>query len=397
MFRQIILTLSALLSFCDICVAQQISPVPVAEWPELHRGVTLFASRLKKSNDRLFVQPLNTGIQVLDISNPANPRPIPTRLPQAQAMDVVDSNVFLIDSEYNLKMYNASDPGNPQLFASLPLVPHWPAVAAAGNLVFVTTNYSTIQVIDISTPSSLIVRTNIGGALSSIQFLEHVGDFIYAFGPLQTNVGYWSLLKIIDAQTAELVSEVLTPGSQANFCVAGSTVYLSESTYDCSDPKNPTLQAPLPYLSPSLTKQQAVLVLGATNRLFVTSYAGVVEFDASEPYSPVVLSQTRGSCVGMVANGDFLYVARNDSVVTYQISGQPPAIPSLQISSFGDTHDIRWINRFGDLKLLTAPTPFGPWTLNSGAVLTNDYNYNAEVMIPGDGQAGFYRLQQSAN
>jgi hypothetical protein len=351
------------------------------------------ASKLVKNGNRLFVQQDGDGIQILDITNPGNPVPIQTRLPKAVSMDVVGENVFLVDSQSNFQIYNAANPADPQLLGSLPIQSRSFALAAVGHLAFIDDS-NTLRIIDVSTPSAPRVRTNVGGApFLWIDELTHVGDLVYAFGTLRTNIGYWGLLKIIDAQTGEVVSDVQTEaGSHGAFSVAGSAVYINRSIYDCSDPRNPVRRGELPIQYVLIGR--AAFVPGTPNRLFVTTSNSIKEFDLSNPFSPLPLSSYPGWGDGLLANGDFLYVTRFGSVATFRVFGEAPTIPSLNVSLFGDVHLIKWPKRFANYTLLNAPTPSGPWTRNDRAVLVSQADDDYEVFVPSRNSGAFYKLER---
>jgi hypothetical protein len=111
-----------------------------------------------------------------------------------------------------------------------------------------------------------------------------------------------------------------------------------------------------------------------------------------EPFSPKLLSFIRDRGGDLLAAGDFLYMPYGGYVATFQIFGETATIPFLNISSYGDTHQIRWPKRFNDFKLLSAPTPAGPWTVNNHTVFTNAFSFDYKVSLPNREAGMFYRL-----
>jgi hypothetical protein len=134
------------------------------------------------------------------------------------------------------------------------------------------------------------------------------------------------------------------------------------------------------------------LVPGATNRLFYCYAYSLVELDVSDPFSPKRLSFIRDRGGDLLAAGDFLYMPYGGYVATFQIFGQTATF--LNISSYGDTHQIRWPKRFENFKLLSAPTPTGPWTLNNHPVFTNAFTFDYRVIIPSRDSGMFYKLEE---
>jgi hypothetical protein len=377
----------AILCFCDICFAQIISPVPVRS---LH--FQTFVSTVTKSHDRLYAVMDGQGVQVFDLTNPADPRPVQTRLPVARALDVVGSNVFLIDLNDNLQIYNAAEPANPQLLASLPIGSQAPAAAivVVGDLAFVNRD-NLIQVIDVSVPSQPTIRTTIGGTPTLPGIIVRSGDLIYTFA----NGAKGGLLKIINAQTPELLSELQTEAA-AGIAVVGPAVYIDQSIYDCADPRHPTLKNQLPLEESFIrTDIRAAFVPGATNRVFLGYSYSVVEYDVSDPYAPKRLSlirNTKGS--DLLADGDFLYMPYGPYLIVFQISGQPATIPSLHIAEYGDARRVAWLKGFENFKLLNAPAPSGPWTLNTQVVSSNLFTFDYEVAVSTNESRIFYKLER---
>jgi hypothetical protein len=347
------------------------------------------AVKVKKSGSRLFVQRTGAGIQALDVTDPQAPREIPTRLPEALSIEVLGSTVYMLDHESSFKVFNVSDPSNPQLLGALALSGRSSGnFAIAGGLAFVDVD-NFLGVIDITTPSSMTVRTNVGPVSRwSPPKVFQAADLVYALGSPSTGTGM--LLSVIDGRNAELLSQTKIEG-YGGFGVVGSVVYIGRTIYDCSDPRTPTVKGQLPVYV-------GATALGRNNRLYTFTYIGTVNslavLDVTDPLSPKLLSTTPASPDNPVADGDFLYTTSSGYVTIFQTDGEVPTSASLNVTPFGETHRVSWPSRFQSFKLLTAPSPSGPWSPNTRAITTNYYSFENEVVVPSRGPAAFYRLEE---
>jgi len=251
------------------------------------------ADHVIASGTHAYVAEGASGIEVLDISNPASPRRVGS-LPSTNAMRLAisGSDLYVADGSGGLKVIDVSNPASPQLVAAPALLVNGPSevhsLALGSNLLYAA--YIGLNVFDVSTPASPTGQ----GSLSAtfIQDLAVDGTLVYA----ATASG----LEVFSAATPANPSQV---GSYANndwgsavAVSAGYAYYGSNNgltVIDVSQPSSPTLAAS----SGTLGSIKGLTIHG--NYLYVSNAGpGLSVVDISNPKVPTVVAKCGELAVG---------------------------------------------------------------------------------------------------
>jgi hypothetical protein len=118
-----------------------------------------WAKGIYVSGDYAYVADGDSGLQVIDISNPSNPSIIGSVDTPGHAYDAFISGSYAYIADYlnGLQVIDISDPLNPKIIGSIDTPDHAYSVYVSGNYAYVADFSSGLQVIDISNPSSPVI------------------------------------------------------------------------------------------------------------------------------------------------------------------------------------------------------------------------------------------------
>ncbi|MGB3220186.1 MAG: hypothetical protein WBD79_22550, partial [Anaerolineae bacterium] len=182
------------------------------------------------------------GLQIIDVSNPANPtrRGAYDTSGDARGVSVVGSLAYVADAWGGLQIIDVSNPANPTLRGAYD-TPGWASgVSVVGSLAYVAAENSGLKIIDVSNPANPTLRgayDTLGNALG----VSVVGSLAY--------VAAWiNGLQIIDISNPAIPTQrgaYDTPGGAIGVSVVGSLAYVADGGYglriiDVSNPTNPT-------------------------------------------------------------------------------------------------------------------------------------------------------------
>jgi len=248
------------------------------------------AKGLAIAGDRLFVADFLAGLQVIDVSNPALPALLGSYDTPGQANGVVVAGdcCFVADGSSGLLVIDISDPATPALLGSYNTPNSAKAVAVAGDCAFVADYSSGLQVIDISDPSSptLLGSYDTSGYAHSVTI---AGD--YAF--VADNDGELQVIDISDPANPTLLGTVETPSYAKGVTISGDYAYVADYTsgllvIDITNPATPVL------LQTCNTPGYAWDVVIAGDHAYVADYgSGLQVINIADSVSP----DTYGSCI----------------------------------------------------------------------------------------------------
>jgi hypothetical protein len=279
------------------------------------------------SGDRAFVADYSSGLQVIDISDPASPTLIGTYNTPGSALGVTVSGyrAFVADGAYGLQVIDISDPASPTLVGTCGTPGDAYGVTVSGNHAFVADYSFGLTVIDISDPASPAVVGNYntpgyayGVAVSGDR--AFVADFAYGL----------QVIDISDPASPTLIGTCDTPGSALCVTVSGDRAFVADygsglQVIDISDSVSPTLIGA--YDTPGAAR--GVTVSG--DRAFVADYGyGLQMIDISDPANPALVGtcNTPGYAYSVTISGDRAFVADYAyGLQVIRISG--PALPAL--------------------------------------------------------------------
>jgi hypothetical protein len=252
---------------------------------------------------------VGSGLQVIDISDPANPNP--TIVGSADTpgsagdVDVLDNYAYVADGD--LQVIDMSDPTNPIIVGSVDLGDGG-RVQVSGNYAYVAGDQS-LQVIDISDPTNPIF-------LRSVDIYDEVGDFFILENYAYVTVGIickWgcedqSFLWVMDISDPStdppLVGSVETGGGAVY--VSGNYAYVGGlQVIDITDPTNPTIVG---YVDMECNPQD-VYVSG--NYAYMASgEQGLQVVNISDPTNPTIVGSvnTPDDPRGVYVSGNYAYV-----------------------------------------------------------------------------------------
>jgi hypothetical protein len=261
------------------------------------------------SGNYAYIADFNSGLQVINISNPSNPVKAGSydTPGAAEGVFVSGNYAYVADGYSGLQVINVSNPSNPAKAGSYD-TPGWAeGVFVSGNYAYLADGTSGLQVISISNPSN----PTLSGTYDTP---SHAWDVFVSGNYAYVADGYPSGLQVIDISnpsTPTLVGSYGGP-SAVDVFVSGDYAYV----LDCNlgllvlnifNPSNPTLVGS--YDIPE-TMTEGVFV--SANYAYVAEYdSGVQVINISNPSNPVKAGSydTPGLAVGVFVSGNYIYVA----------------------------------------------------------------------------------------
>jgi len=136
-------------------VAQGADLELIGQWPGWPRG---FANGVAVSGNYAYVANGSGGLQVLDVSNPANPQRVSYcgTSGSAQGVAVSGNYAYVADDMAGFQVIDVSTPANPQWVGGCTNDPGGRAwgVAVSGNYAYVADSGAGLHVIDVSSPAN---------------------------------------------------------------------------------------------------------------------------------------------------------------------------------------------------------------------------------------------------
>lgn len=126
-------------------------------------------------------------IQVINLADPTNPAVVKTLGIKAQALTVSGGRLVVVgEDEYDKKfwVYDLTDPNNPVKIGEYAggVLPGAKSLKATGDLVFSSVGYSGVQIFDISTPTSPVLKTTYSQSGMEARDAQAGGTNLYVAG-----------------------------------------------------------------------------------------------------------------------------------------------------------------------------------------------------------------------
>ncbi|MBD2141915.1 DUF4347 domain-containing protein, partial [Anabaena sp. FACHB-1250] len=243
----------------------------------------------------------------------------------AFGMQVVGNYAYVADEYSGLQIIDISNPSTPTLKGNYDTSDRAYSVQVVGNYAYVGDEYSGLQIIDISNPTTPTLKGNYdtSGRAFGVQV---VGNYAYV-------TDEYSGLQIIDISNPTnptLKGNYDTSGRAFGVQVVGNYAYVSYFTselqiIDISNPTTPTLKGNY-YTSGA----RGVQVVG--NYAYVADYdKGLQIIDISNPTTPTLKGNydTSGYATGVQVVGNYAYVADRESGLQI-IDISNPTTPTLK-------------------------------------------------------------------
>lgn len=266
------------------------------------------------SGNYAYVADDSSGLQVIDISDPANPVIVGAVATPDDALGIALSGnyAYVADWSSGLQVIDISDPTNPVIVGAGGTLGGKSEVALSGNYAYVA-GYSRLDVVDISNPTSPV---NVG--------YMYLGDFTrvalsgnYAYVTSLTIYADYRFLVIDISDPASLVivgtvymspSEIFSVALSGNYAYLGSTDYSSGlQVIDISDHTSPVIVGAV--VTPGNTYGEVAL---SGDYAYVAGECGGLQvMDISDPPNPMIVGivSTPGVAKGVAISGNYAYVA----------------------------------------------------------------------------------------
>jgi hypothetical protein len=224
----------------------------------------------------------------------------------AISVQVVGNYAYVADRDSGLQIIDISNPTTPTLKGNYDTSGYAYGVQVVGNYAYVADDYSGLQIIDISNPTTPTLKGNYDTSSFALG-VQVVGNYAYV-------ADYYSGLQIID------ISNPTTPTLKGNYDtssyaigvqVVGNYAYVADAysglqIIDISNPTTPTLKGN--YDTSGIA--YGVQVVG--NYAYVADYySGLQIIDISNPTTPTLKGNydTSGYAYGVQVVGNYAYVA----------------------------------------------------------------------------------------
>jgi hypothetical protein len=299
------------------------------------------------SGDYAYVGDFQSGLQVIDISDPANPTIVGSYNTPGDAWGVaIAGDYAYVADDGGLQVIDISDPTSPTFAGSYTTPGSAIDVAISGDYAFVTDYYQGVQVIDIADPSS----PSLAGTYNTpdrAYGIDIAGDLAFVADSFTGLV----ILDISDPTNPDTVRICDTPSDANGVDVAGDYAYVADGTsgiqvIDISDPTSPFIAGsyvPLP------NNNAWDVVVSGDYAYMAQGFSGLQVIDISDPTSPGPSENfnTPGNSFSVVVSGEFAYVA--DYTFGLQVIEVADAVlPPLPVGSYDTPGDANRVAVSGD-------------------------------------------------
>jgi hypothetical protein len=172
-----------------------------------------------------YVTDLDSGLQIIDISNPTNPilKGNYNTSGYAYGVQVVSNYAYVADDYKGLQIIDISNPTNPILKGNYDTPDYASGLQIVGNYAYVADGVSGLQIIDISNPTTPILKGNYdtSGAAWSVQVVDN-----YAY--VADGVSGLQIIDISNRTTPTLKGNYDTSGSAQSVQVVGNYAYVAD-------------------------------------------------------------------------------------------------------------------------------------------------------------------------
>jgi len=291
------------------------------------------------SGDYAYIADGSEGFAVIDISNPTNPgTPIYEGTIEANGVYVSGDYAYLADTFWDFVVIDISDPTNP----GTPITEATTGVAlsiyVSGDYAYVADYSSGLAVIDISDPTnpSTPIYEDTNGYARDV-FVS--GDYAYV---ADDHAGL-AVIDISDPTDPGAPVYMNTAGNAHGVWVCGDHAYVTDGSsglaiIDITDPINPGTP-----IYESTTDDAMGIYISGNYAYVAADYDGLAVIPISKPIDPTtpVYEDTTGSASDVYVSGDYAYVADGYSGLAVIDISDPtnPGAPVYEDTT-GSAHDV---------------------------------------------------------
>jgi hypothetical protein len=240
------------------------------------------------AGDLAFVADYGGGLQIVNITNPASPSLVGSYATgNAYYVAVAGDLAFVADGSAGLRIINIINPANPLLVGTYDTPGFALGVAVDGDLAFVADHTAGLQIINITNPASpLLTGTYLTTGLAYGVAVD--GDLAF----VADHSGGLKIIDIANPASPSLAGTYATPGGAYRVAVAGDLAFVADYTsglqiIDITNPGSPILAGT--YDTPDAAYDVAV----AGELAFVTDYnSGLQIVKVTQRTPPLLVSST---------------------------------------------------------------------------------------------------------
>jgi len=324
------------------------------------------------AGDRLYVALGEEGVQILDISDPANPVVAGGFTTNGQVTDVaVDGNYAYVTSIFDsFRIFDITDPTGVTQVARYNAIDIAQGVDVAGGYAYVAAGSAGLVVVNVGVPSS----PQPGGQIKGTGYAR---DVLVRGGYAYVADGYGDptifVANVTDPSTPTKAGGFQTPGEAYALDMAGSALFVA--TWDKGlyllNVGNPAAPALLGSVD---TPGRAVDVAVANGFAFVADdWGGWRKINVADPAHPAIVSETLtpGEVRQVAVDADRAVILDN-SLGAFTINVADPAQPNIQGRStgingaIGNAEDVAlsgshaYVIQSGNIRVLDISTPTAP-------------------------------------
>lgn len=282
------------------------------------------ANAVQVAGDLAYVADGDSGLRIVDVSDPARPRELGTVVAGDFAQDVaVQGDFAYVAARYwtglprgggDLQIIDVSDPFAPTRLSRVRTSSNARAVDVANGFAYVADAGGGLRVIDVSDPALAHEVGALSGPLQSANDLEVVDGVAYLS---DFRIGLW-IVDVSDPSAPIEVARRSVPGFTSSIDVADGLAYVGSQVgtqgrvtiFDVSDPSMPLLLGGFDTPGP-------VGTIRATGELALVGviFAGLVAYDVADPTAPVQLGSFSAGTAGIEIVDQLAYVVGGDLFV----------------------------------------------------------------------------------
>ena len=281
----------------------------------------------------------NTTIAAAPVASAANIELVGTYNTPGRALGVAVAGnyAYVADGETGLRVINVSNPAAPAQIGFYDTTGMANDVAVVGNYVYVADGLSGLRVVNVSNPAS---PTEVGsyvipgGSEAYAQGIAVVGNYAYVAG---SSTGGLRIVNIANPTAPSLVGFYDSPGMALDVAVAGNYAYVADGSAGLRVINISNPAAPSAVGSYTSAWAQRVAVVG--NYAYVVAQDhGLRVLNVSNPATPTEVGSydTPSYAIDISVSGNYAYIADYNSVRVVNVSN--PAVPTE--AGFYDTTGI---------------------------------------------------------
>lgn len=249
--------------------------------------------------------------QVLDVSNPAEPRIVGEYETWVSDIFIRDTVAFIAGNSFVI--LNVSDPTNPRLISELEYNAGVRRVMVEGDFAYLLTGNGSLRVVDINNLHAPYWRGFIGGVGGDVPRSLAVRNGYAYIGDLE-----FPRISVVNATNPDSLwgRNILFVGIVVSLHASDTLLYVGRSTrlqpYSIVDPMNP-----VPLGSVNVTGILSAITVSGSTAYVTTDGSGIYAVDVSNPMQPVVVDSLKPTSpairtgVAIAADGENVYSAQS--------------------------------------------------------------------------------------